>query len=166
MNGEMDNLTLEESVYLRLSEDILSGELSKGHSLTESHLCAKYCASRTPVRAAIRRLSEEGLVKCIPNRGAVVVGIDKELLCDVYQIRMRLEGLSSSLAAQRISKEDLDRLASTIELSEFYAKKNDTENLRQLDSKFHEIIYRASGNKMLEKTLCELHRFIKSYRKK
>jgi DNA-binding GntR family transcriptional regulator len=166
MINDYSNLTLEESVYLRLSEEILSGELSRGHALTESHLCAKYNASRTPVRAAIRRLSEEGLVKCVPNRGAEVLGIDKTILHDIYQIRMRLEGLSAALAASRISDDELKTLESTVELAEFYAKKNDTENLRQLDSKFHEIIYRASGNQMLEKTLCELHRIIKFYRKK
>lgn len=159
-------LTLEESVYLRLSEEILSGELTRGHALTESHLCSKYNASRTPVRAAIHRLAEEGLVKCVPNRGAVVEGIDKTLLYDIYQIRMRLEGLSSALAADRMNEGELENLTNTVELSEFYAKKKDTENLRQLDSKFHEIIYRASGNRMLEKTLRELHRMIKSYRKK
>ncbi len=160
------SLTLEESVYLKLSEEILSGELTRGHALTESHLCSKYNASRTPVRAAIHRLAEEGLVKCVPNRGAEVVGIDKMLLYDIYQIRMRLEGLSSSLASQRMSESELATLTNTLELAEFYAKKGDTENLRQLDSTFHEIIYRASGNRMLEKMLCELHRIIKFYRKK
>ena len=166
MKTQDGSLTLEESVYLRLSEEILSGELTRGHALTESHLCAKYSASRTPVRAAIHKLAEEGLVECVPNRGAVVLGIDTTLLRDIYQIRMRLEGLSSSLAAERINESELENLKNTVELAEFYLNKKDTENLRQLDSKFHEIIYRASGNRMLEKTLCELHRIIKFYRKK
>lgn len=166
MKNQDGSLTLEESVYLRLSEEILSGELTRGHALTESHLSAKYNASRTPVRAAIHKLAEEGLVECVPNRGAVVLGIDTTLLRDIYQIRMRLEGLSSSLAAERISDGELENLKNTVELAEFYLNKKDTENLRQLDSKFHEIIYRASGNRMLEKTLRELHRMIKFYRKK
>jgi DNA-binding GntR family transcriptional regulator len=166
MKTQDGSLTLEESVYLRLSEEILSGELTRGHALTESHLCSKYSASRTPVRAAIHKLAEEGLVECVPNRGAVVLGIDTTLLRDIYQIRMRLEGLSSFLAAERISDGELENLKNTVELAEFYLNKKDTENLRQLDSKFHEIIYRASGNRMLEKTLRELHRIIKFYRKK
>lgn len=166
MKNQDGSLTLEESVYLRLSEEILSGELTRGHALTESHLSLKYNASRTPVRAAIHKLAEEGLVECVPNRGAVVLGIDTTLLRDIYQIRMRLEGLSSSLAAERITDSELENLKNTVELAEFYLNKKDTENLRQLDSKFHEIIYRASGNRMLEKTLRELHRMIKFYRKK
>ncbi len=159
-------LSLEDSVYNMLSEEILSGSLPKGSSLTETHLCSKYNTSRTPIRSAIHRLAEEGLVKCIPNRGAVVVGIDSQALFDIYQIRMRLEGLASALATDRISEEELSNLEGAVELSEFYAYKNDTENLRQLDSKFHEIIYSASGNAMLEKTLKELHKMIKFYRKK
>ena len=159
-------LTLEESVYLRLSEEILSGELPRGHALTESQLCSKYEASRTPVRSALHRLAEEGLVSCVPNKGAIVVGINQQTLLDIYQIRMRLEGLSSALATERITEGELSTLEGTVELAEFYAKKKDAENLRQLDSKFHEIIYKASGNTMLERTLKELHRMIKLYHKK
>ena len=52
-----------------------------------------------------------------------------------------------------------------MELAEFYIQKNDTEHLKELDTAFHSIIYRASGNRMLCKTLSELHRNITSYRK-
>ena len=78
---------------------------------------------------------------------------------------MRLEGLASALAAARISKEDLATLRESVELAEFYINKNDAEHLKELDTQFHAIIYRASGNRMLNKTLSELHRNITSYRK-
>lgn len=158
--------TLEEEVYLKLSEDILSGEMRGGEALTESFLCSKYNTSRTPVRSALHRLDEDGLIKCTPNKGAVVVGINAEKLLYIYQIRMRLEGLASALAAEKITEEELAALKETVELSEFYADKSYIDSLRRLDTKFHEIIYRASGNGILAKTLGELHRMIKAYRKK
>lgn len=163
---DKSTLSLEESVYLRLQEDILSGELERGQSLTESALSSKYETSRTPVRSALHRLAEEGIVRSVPNKGAVVVGIDEELLVDIYQVRMRLEGLASSLAAERIDKESLALLEETVSLAEFYITRRDAETLKQLDTRFHETIYRASGNQMLEKTLGELHNRIKFYRKK
>ena len=157
--------SLEEQVTATLESEILTGKLAAGTSLTEQSLSIRLGVSRTPIRAALHTLAEEGLINLVPNRGAVVVGVTREDLVDIYKIRMRLEGLASSLAAERISKEDLATLRESVELAEFYISKNDTEHLKELDTQFHAIIYRASGNRMLNKTLSELHRNITSYRK-
>ena len=157
--------SLEESVLIRLEEEILSGKLKRGDTLTESSLTSRLGASRTPVRSALHRLAEEGLVEIAPNKGAVVVGVTAEDLIDIYKIRMRLEGLASREAAARISEEDKKRLTDSVELSEFYIKKRDAEHLKELDSEFHDIIYKASGNRLLHKTLSDLHKKIKTYRK-
>lgn len=158
--------SLEEMVYSRLEEEILSGELARGTALGEIALAKRLGVSRTPIRGALHRLSEEGLVEIVPNRGASVLGINADDLIDIYKIRERLEGLASSLAAKRITKEELSKLNETLELAEFYISKNDTERLKELDTVFHSIIYKASGSRFLARTLSELHRKIKSYRKR
>lgn len=158
--------SLEESVFLTLEEEILSGRLKKGETLTETSLSSRLGVSRTPLRGAMHRLCEEGLIEITPNRGAVVIGIGDEELVDIYKIRIRLEGLASAEAAKRISEEDLNRLRESVELSEFYMQKRDAEHLKELDSEFHSIIYKASGNRLLCKTLTELHRNIQFYRKR
>lgn len=157
--------SLEEQVYLSLEEDIISGKYTRGHALTEMSLSQKLGVSRTPIRAALHRLCEEGLVEMAPNRGAVVIGVTEDYLSDAYKIRMRLEGLASSLAAKRITDEEKAELKETLELSEFYLKKGNTEKLKELDTAFHKIIYKASGSRTLCKILSELHRNIRSYRK-
>ena len=78
--------SLEEKVYLSLEEAILSGEYKRGDSLTEMSLCKKLGVSRTPVRSALHRLSEEGLIEILPNRGAIVVGMSDDDLADIYKI--------------------------------------------------------------------------------
>lgn len=163
----IDNKTasLEEQVTATLESEILTGTLAAGTALTEQSLSVRLGVSRTPIRAALHTLAEEGLINLVPNRGAVVVGVTREDLIDIYKIRMRLEGLASALAAERISREDLATLRESVELAEFYISRNDTEHLKELDTQFHAIIYRASGNRMLNKTLSELHRNIISYRK-
>lgn len=158
--------SLEEMVYSRLEEEILSGELQCGMALGEIALSKRLGVSRTPVRSAIHRLAEEGLVEVVPNKGATVIGINTADLIDIYRIRKRLEGLASSLAAERITDEELEKLTEAIELAEFYIKKNDTEHIKELDTVFHSIIYKASGSRFLSRTLSELHRKIKSYRKR
>lgn len=157
--------SLEERVYLTLEEEILDGRLHTGDTLTEISLSKRLGVSRTPIRAALHRLAEEGLVSISTNRGAVVEGVSSDDLIDIYKIRMRLEGLASAEAASKISDEDKKRLADSVELAEFYIYKNDTEKLKELDSQFHNIIYKASDNRLLFKILSELHRNIKAYRK-
>lgn len=157
--------SLEEQVFIALEEEILTGNLKKGDTLTEISLSKRLGVSRTPLRAALHRLAEEGLVEITPNRGATVIGVGKEELVDIYKIRMRLEGLASREAAARITDEDKKKLRTSVELSEFYIVKQDSESLKELDSEFHNIIYKASGNRLLCKTLSELHRNIKVYRK-
>ena len=155
----------EEQARATLEEEILTGKLTGGTSLTEQSLSKRLGVSRTPIRAALHKLSEEGLVSIVPNKGAVVVGVSRDDLIDIYNMRMRLEGLASATAASRITPEDLSALRESVELAEAYIKDNDPERLKTLDTEFHSIIYRASGSRMLNKTLSELHRNITSYRK-
>ncbi len=157
--------SLEEKIYSLLEEAILSGEYKRGEGLTEMSVCKKLGASRTPVRAAFHRLSEDGLIDIKPNRGAVVVGVTESDLIDTYKIRMRLEGLSSAMAAERMTAEQKAELRENVELAEFYLQKGNTEKLKELDTSFHLMVYNASGNRLLSKILAELHRNIKSYRK-
>ena len=158
--------SLEESVFLTLEDEILSGKLKRGDTLKENTLSARLGVSRTPLRAALHRLYEEGLVDISTNRGAVVLGIGNEELVDIYKIRMRLEGLASAEAAEKIGEDDLSRLKEIVELAEFYINKRDAEKIKELDSEFHSIIYKASGSRLLNKTLSDLHRNIHFYRKR
>lgn len=166
MDTQENQISLEEQVFRQLEEDIISGFYKKGDSLTELGVSARLGVSRTPVRSALHRLGEEGLVSISPNRGAVVIGVTQDDLTDTYKIRMRLEGLASRMATERLSDEIKNELIHTVELSEFYVMKNDVERFKELDTEFHSLIYRASGNRMLSKILGELHRNVRAYRKK
>lgn len=158
-------LSLEEKVYKLLEDEILSGRLKSGEVMREQALSAKLNVSRTPIRSALHRLAEEGLVKISANRGATVVGVTSEDVTDIYLIRERLEGLASRLAAERMTEEEKNELKDSVELAEFYISRNDAEHLREQDTEFHRIIYNASGNRLLCKVLSDLHKNIKAYRK-
>jgi DNA-binding GntR family transcriptional regulator len=136
--------SLEESVYLRLEEEILSGKLRRGEQLREIALAERLNASRTPVRGALHRLAEEGLVELCANKGATVIGITREDIEDIYEVRKRLEGLAARLATERISDEEKESLKETVELSEFYLARQDDKQSGELDSEFHNIIFKAS----------------------
>lgn len=157
--------SLEERVYLLLEEAILTGEYTRGEALTEMALSKKLGVSRTPIRSALHRLAEDGLIDLTPNRGAVVLGVTNDDIVDIYKIRVRLEGLASAMATERIGEEQIKQLRDTVELSEFYLGKSDVERVKELDTEFHSIIYKASGNRLLCKVLSELHSHTRSYRR-
>ncbi len=157
--------SLEEQVYLQLEEDILCGIYKRGEALTEVALSQKLGVSRTPVRSALHRLGEEGLIELVPNRCAVVVGVTLEDLVDTYRIRMRLEGLATAMATGRLTRNDKQQLEKALEMADRCLKSSDTEQIKELDTTFHSIIYKASGNRMLCRILSELHRNTRTYRK-
>lgn len=156
--------SLEARVYNEVREALLCGQFKKGEWLTEHMLTQKLGVSRTPVRSALQRLAEDGLVSMIPNRGAVVIGIAKEDIVDIYRIRMRLEGLASAMAAEKIMDEAKQKLSENVALFEFYVQRQDTEHIEELDTAFHSMIYEASGSRTLERILTDLHSNTKAYR--
>jgi len=156
--------SLEVRVYNEVKEALLSGQYQKGEWLTEHMLTQKLGVSRTPVRSALQRLAEDGLVSLTPNRGAVVIGIAKEDIVDIYRIRMRLEGLASAMAAEKVTQETKQKLSETVALFEFYAQRQDTERIEELDTVFHSMIYEASGSRTLQRILTDLHSNTKAYR--
>ena len=94
-----------------------------------------------------------------------MIGITREDIVDIYRIRMRLEGLASAMAAKNISEAEKTALTESVELSEFYAKKQNTEHVKELDTAFHKTVFKASGSRTLERILTDLHRNTKAYRK-
>ena len=152
-------------VFTYIEDGILSGKYKSGQQLTELGLTKEIGVSRTPIRSALHRLSEEGLVELTPNRRVVVLGVTKNDVVDTYKIRMRLEGLASRLCTELIDEEKMSKLCEVVELSEFYIAKQNHEKIKELDTEFHHIIYEASDNRMLAKILGDLHKKIKVYRK-
>lgn len=159
-----DHSSLSVRVFEELEESILNGIIKPGAHLTEMKLSAELGVSRTPIREAIRMLEQKGLVQIIPNKAAVVLGINEKDLEDIYTMRMYIEGLASRWAALNITAEQIKELAELLDLQEFYQTKNATEQINQLDSKFHEKIFEFSNSRTLQHTLSDLHHMIQHYR--
>jgi len=107
----------------------------------------------------------EGLVTIIPNKGAYVTGITKKDIHDIYAIRSYLEGLCARWACEHITQEQIEALDETIYLSAFHARRGHNDQLVELDNKFHELIYEASGSKILNHVLSDFHHYVERIRK-
>ena len=160
-----DKYSLRGKVYDRIREDILNGVYKEHEELKEATLGKMMDVSRTPVREALRQLELEGLVEIIPNKGARVTGITKKDIEDIYQIRYLLEGLSARWATEHVTEELIDKMEETLYLTEFHAKKGNFMQVFELDSQFHELMYAASGSKMLNHILSDFHMYVTRMRK-
>src|SRR3990172_4576872 len=105
MTGRIEDsyLPLSEVVYRRIRRSIILGEFPFGSSLSETELARRLEVSKTPVREALRRLAQEGLVLTTPHKGAVVASLTVEDLEEIYLMRSRLESLAARFAAARLS---------------------------------------------------------------
>jgi DNA-binding GntR family transcriptional regulator len=163
MNGSR-GASRADWVFETLEGDILSGTLAAGELLTELKLCERMGLSRTPVREALHRLMQEGLLE-ETTHGMVVRGISESDLADIYEIRRRIEGYASRLCAERITEEQLAEMREVVALQDFYTARGGAANIRDADTRFHEMVYRYCGSDVLHSMLTDLHRKIKRFRK-
>jgi len=96
-------------VYERLREDIVGRRVEVGASLVEMDLAERYGTSRTPVREALRRLEQDGLLER-GRRGLQVRTPSPEEILEIYEVRIDLEALAAALAAERHTPLDMVRL--------------------------------------------------------
>lgn len=160
-----DKYSLRGRVFHRIREDILNGKYRENEELREVTIGEELGVSRTPVREAFRQLELEGLIHIVPNKGAYVTGITSKDVRDIYAMRSLLEGLCARWATEHITEEQMEEMEENIYLSEFHAAKGHAEQLTELDSRFHEILYEASDSKMLRHTLSDFHEYVMRIRK-
>lgn len=163
---DTDKFSLRGRVFHKIREDILSGKYKDNEELKEVAIGEELGVSRTPVREAFRQLELEGLIHIIPNKGAYVTGITIKDVKDIYMIRSLLEGLCARWATENISSQQLEEMEENVYLTEFHTAKGHTQQIAELDNRFHEIMYEACNSKMLEKQLRDFHDYVLRVRKK
>ncbi len=150
--------------YQQLENAILTGELKPRERLVEKDLANRLGMSRTPVREALRRLEERGLVRIHPHRGAVVLDISPSDVESIYAVRTHLEVLASRLACERIRPEGIERV---VELEAEYTNQTSSGEIRSLMSandRFHDGIYIAAENPCLLEVIQQLRRQVHAVR--
>ncbi len=144
-----DYKPLREVIFSTLREAIIMGELKPGQRLMEVQLAEKMGVSRTPVREAIRKLELEGLVIMTPRKGAHVAKLTEKDIIDVLEVRAALDSLATSLAAERITDDEIKALKHVQSQFENYIQKDNLQGIIKKDIEFHDVIYRAAKNDKL-----------------
>lgn len=130
-----------------LRELIITGDLRPGEALRQRDLADRFGVSPTPVREALRRLESEGLVRYDAHRGSTVIEADVGSLQEKYRIRAALEGLAASLAAPKISDDDIS------ELESYNEKLSDAslapDEVNDINRTLHFRVYEMAGSPLL-----------------
>lgn len=144
------------AVYKAIKDAIITCALAPGSVVAERELAQQYDVSKTPVREALNRLREEGLVQSSPHKGTVISPITIQDIQDTYYLRLLLEPEAASLACRRATP------AQVREVRELYRRMSATSPTRQrakqlrYNTEFHLAIARASGNPKLADALHSL----------
>ena len=147
---------IRNEVYESLRQWIVCGDLEPGEKLKDKELAAQLGVSRTPVREALRKLEDEGLVETAANRWTKVAPIAlKDAEC-IYPIIQKLEELALTLAFAKISAQHIQHMQNANNRLEAALKSNDSQAAMQADEKFHRVLIDAADNSELRNILEQL----------
>ncbi|HLV77765.1 MAG TPA: GntR family transcriptional regulator [Marinobacter sp.] len=138
-------------IFEEIKRKIITGEFSPGERLREATLAEEFNVSRTPVREALRQLSESGLVVFLKNQGARVRVWKKEEILDSYEIREAMEAIAAKRAATQISDSDLKTLKVLHQKMTALAEQDapDIEIMARYNAEFHSKIITAANSPRL-----------------
>lgn len=148
--------TKNDIVYNALKEQIVTGELLPGERITVMQCAEEFGVSAMPVREALKRLQQEGLVTITPHAGAQVVKCDDKHYHEITELRMLLEPYAAKLATSRLTEKDLDKLAEILTQMQTCVEEQDNVGYSELNTKFHHYIYDRCGNETLVETINSL----------
>lgn len=157
-------LPLRDVVFRTLRREILTGQMKPGDRLMEVHLASRLGVSRTPIREAIHKLEQEGLVVMSPHRGAEVAQITEKGLKDVLEVRRVLDILSVELACDRMTAEEMEALKGACSDFETATVGGDAAHIAKADVLLHDIIVQATRNPRLQQLLNNLSEQMYRYR--
>jgi DNA-binding GntR family transcriptional regulator len=144
--GAVARVTTATAIYRELHAAIVAMELTPGTPLNEKVLTERFGVSRTPVREALIRLVEDGLVDVFPQSGTFVSRIPVALIPEAVVIRQALEGATVERAAQKATIKDIERLDEILARQQFFADRQNVSAFHEADEAFHEAIAGISGH--------------------
>jgi DNA-binding GntR family transcriptional regulator len=155
---------LSEWAYDEIRRYIVDGALPPGTRLVENKLTSSLGISRTPLREALHRLEQDGLIERNPGTGLRVTGLTLEELNEVMGIRAVLEGHCARLAAERISDQDLTDLFAAHEEAADAIRIGDLEALIAANTQFHDGINAAARSPRCMTMINEMRESVLRYR--
>ena len=152
---------VSEKVLEILEDEILSGERRPGERLVEREIAARLGVSRVPIREALITLERWGFVKGANNKWREIVALTKEDISECYHVRSFLECQAFSEKSLENDRVLFDSLAEMVDKMDQYSGKNDVENYRKINARFHDEFILSLNNKRLFNIYSDISRMLK-----
>lgn len=150
------NASALDKAYERLKRSIVDGDYKPGQRLRALRLARELKMSRTPVKEALGRLEQEGLVRREINLGYIVRGLSVNEILGLYRVREVLEVEAAREAFNRIDDRALSEMMKTLEFAERLLKRRRFNEFLRANRRFHKLIVACTGNTVLEEVLNNL----------
>lgn len=144
---------LRDTVHDRLRDLIVDGSLAPGEVVRDTDLAARLGVSRTPVREALLRLGESGLVRAAPGRSTVVAEIDLAEVREAHAVVVAMHRLAVAESVARLTAGDLDRMRAANRRFAAAIEAHDTDTALAADDDFHRVAVEVAGNRALATVL-------------
>jgi DNA-binding GntR family transcriptional regulator len=151
---EQSRSTLGRDAYQSIKTAIRDGIYRPGDRLREDEVAKRFGISRTPVREALARLQDKGLLEVASGRGLSVTVLDMQRTFELYALREEMEGVVARFAAQHATQIEIDNLT---RLNDSFAKLADPLEASGLNRIFHDRLHDAARNRYLQVAVEELH---------
>lgn len=158
------NRPLNDMVYEGLRKAIIQGVIPVGDRLNEKVLSDYMNISRTPIRNAIKKLTEEELVEYIPKYGVVVKRVTVEDAEEIYQIRIALETMATIAAMERMTPENHREMQKLLQTTEEDNEQGQIRQVIRYFTEFNALIYRFSRMQRLEAVVSNMLEYVARFR--
>ena len=148
--------TIVEQAYGAILDAICEGRLEPGERLTQESVAAKLSVSRQPVGQALLLLRQQKFLVEAGRRGLMVAPLDREFLRQIYELRLGIDPMASSLAAKHADAAAGARGKAILLEGHRAARENEIPQLIRADMAFHMLIYELSGNRLFVDTMGQL----------
>lgn len=159
-------LSTREKTYDSLKTSILSGRFAPGERLAEEPLAEELGVSRTPVREALHKLEQEGLIEPLESRGFRVPQDSPEEIEDLFDIRTVLEGYTLRIICERITEEQIALLEGIIERADEALRRKRIDEVFQQNTQFHDTLHGLVADKRrFHSLIVNMRKYVLRYRK-
>jgi len=155
---------LREIVYEELKMQILTGKIAPGSRMMEVELAESMGVSRTPIREAIKKLEQEGLVIIEPRKGAYASQISVKDMVDILEVRQDMEGLAAHMAAYRMTPKQMKELEIISVAYNKAVEEGNMSDMIKFDTDFHNLIVESCNNSILTMMINQLQELLLRFR--
>lgn len=158
--------SVREKTYENLKSSIFSGRFTSGERLTEEHLAEELGVSRTPVREALHKLEQDGLIEPLESRGFCIPRDSAQEIEDLFELRTVLEGYTLKIICERITEEQIAMLEEIVNKADDAMRRKRIEEVFHWNTQFHDSLHDLVADKRrFHGLIVNMRKYVLRYRK-